>query len=1090
MTATKTQTPLAAKTTKATVPSSPWRRIFEDVRREIGNQRDENGVLGSINWLRKQMERRGANPNVVRNIIYRDKGKLADKRVLFEILGQLWEGAGQPPLQVPELEVLLSASGSAEQEALQLLGREKRRAYRSFVSGVRGGEQPKLLVTGRPGSGKTLLSDYIQQALELSPKAVDTLIRLEFSGHDLATSLNRLADKLELPADFFESRLVKIGVSSAYAVQADAQAEVAKIILDALRSREEPLVLLLHISGALSYQDSLGTAALRLNTPDVPRVNAAEWLWVSLLEPMSRIPGLSLLVTMADVPARALGGSGGFVGPIKLSPPTVSEARRFVKARLPHLATAQQEALTQRAGRSFEELRTLTLLAEIREPLPVVNGSNEDADNEELGKHLAQLSQLVEGAGDPRLRNFLAALAVLSLPDFPTFPEQFLARLRPKKEESLSNLERAFLDATPGPGRQGEWRCFSRQLARSLRERLGSNDPSRYGQLNRDASAFYVGAAQQNPKSEEATRYLHHLFEGRDWQALLQWFRLHSIQQSLLRRIWAAADQELPHDATFEAMAEQVAGHYVKLGSFEHPDAQAALAVLARSEQPERRAWTTLKRAEGAVQKGRFDAAEALLEQWPKVSDPLLNTEVALVRASIARWRSQLGEAAALVAGEARQGLPLIAAENAAGKLVHAKVAVWAGLIAKDRGDLVGALAEFESALASDDLIRARVAFQKGDVKLKLGRFDAALTELDDAVMLSYRSEAPLHEQARYLARRGTLHRERLELGSAEQDFEAALALLSEESETSKLERAFERAKVEDERALLLLAQGQLEAATFVLQHNFEVFKHYEAERQVDAGFRVARSTLRLSLAYACRGLGQVYRKPFLQASKPLSAHPDLTHARTLLAAVNHSLGQASGRERYLAIDRQTALLASLIVDDPQGAAAQAEGTLTSPFPYLEAESRAYLAAALLRGARLAEAQSQLEQAQTAWHAAFALPRNTNSERGDRGLLAWLSALELETRVQQGDIKGAGDTLLAVLDNLHLAPYHETLLRAFGEAIEGSTDVGWLDYPPLSQRLELNALETSGRVRLPDALITRWQQLGAKPSDPPLSTTS
>src|SRR5690625_8019671 len=67
---------LAMADSKPTVHSSPWRRIFEQVRTATGNQRDEHGTLGSINWLRKQMELRNANPNVVRNIIYRDKGKL------------------------------------------------------------------------------------------------------------------------------------------------------------------------------------------------------------------------------------------------------------------------------------------------------------------------------------------------------------------------------------------------------------------------------------------------------------------------------------------------------------------------------------------------------------------------------------------------------------------------------------------------------------------------------------------------------------------------------------------------------------------------------------------------------------------------------------------------------------------------------------------------------------------------------------------------------------------------------------------------------------------------------------------------------
>ena len=90
-------------------PESPWRGLFETVRRALHNRRDARGVVGSINWLRQGMAERGANPNVVRNIIYRDKGKLADKRVLFSLLSELWESAGHPPLEAPEIERLLNA---------------------------------------------------------------------------------------------------------------------------------------------------------------------------------------------------------------------------------------------------------------------------------------------------------------------------------------------------------------------------------------------------------------------------------------------------------------------------------------------------------------------------------------------------------------------------------------------------------------------------------------------------------------------------------------------------------------------------------------------------------------------------------------------------------------------------------------------------------------------------------------------------------------------------------------------------------------------------------------------------------------------
>ena len=604
------------------------------------------------------MESRGANPNVVRNIIYRDKGKLGDKRVLFEILDELWRGSGHAALRAPELEVLLSPGSSAEQEVLQLLGREKRRAYRGFVGGVRGGETPKLLVTGRPGSGKTLLTDYIQQALEIPPRAAERIVRLEFSSNDLATALSRLAGTLGVPAELVEAKLLRIGTSSAYAVQADAQADVARVAIEAARQGPLPLVLLLHVSQSLAGQDSLGMVPLRLNTPEVPRVTASEWLWLTLIEPLGRLPDVALLVSMTDVPARAMQRLGAFEGPIKLTAPTTGEARRFVRARLPHLAPAQQEDIVQRAGRSFEELRTLTLLAEVREPV----GEEVRAGAE---MSIRQLSKLVDASGDPRLRDFLACLAVLSIPEYPTFRGAVLEGLREHGDGELTSFELAFLDAVPGP--QDSYRSFSRQLARALRERLLEVDPARYRALNRLAAGAYREAAWDQPRSDAAARFLHHVFEARDWDTLATWLRSNSIQQSLVRRIWQAAEVELAGSPTFERVAQQVAAHYVKLGSYDHHDAIRAFDVLSASADPDVRGWTTLKRAEGEVLKGHFDHAEQLLATDHVTADPLLAAEEALARASIARWRSDLPEAARLVDEVAREALARVTDDDAAG---------------------------------------------------------------------------------------------------------------------------------------------------------------------------------------------------------------------------------------------------------------------------------------------------------------------------------------------------------------------------------------------------------------------------------------
>ncbi len=1090
----------------ATPPrESPWRHLFEEVRRELHGRRDENGVVGSINWLRKAMEARGANPNVVRNIIYRDKGKVADKRALFELLKELWEGLDKGALQAPELDALLSVGGHAE-EATGLPGREKRRVYGEFVSGVRGGEGPKVLVTGRPGSGKTLLLDFVQGALDGPQRAAPRIIRLEFTG-DLTASLGRFAQALGVPAQRVEARLARIN-RGAYAVQADAQAGVARVFLDALKhdafKDNGPTVLLLYVSGSLAAQESMGAgqgdAPLRLNTPDVPRVNAAEWLWASLLAPLSALPHLSLLVCTPDLPVRALPYLSAFGKPVKLSPPTLHEARRFVKGRLPDLPSAQQEALVTRAGRSFEELRTLTLLAEIREGGPQGEGWDEGAvhadpdaperaDGASTLKHLEALSRLVETAGEGRLRDFLAALAVLSLPESP-FHVSALRSLRKPGWGNLSGLEEAFLD--PVPGQAGVWRPFSRQLARSLRGRLQKADPARYRLLSGAAAGHYAAAAQEAPRGEAATRYLLHTFEARDWATLESWLSEHSVPQALLHRIWEAASAELGEG--LERVAEPVAAHYVRLGSYDHPDAVAAFEILAASPDAHLRAWARLKRAEGAVLRGQFERAEALLANAPDALKPdaplsaTLKAELALARASVARWRGGLGEAAARVEEEARTELPHIP-PRANGGLVHAKVAVWAGLIAKDGGDLEGALREFGSVQTDDDLVRARVAFQTGDVRMQLGRFDGALAALSEAVALA--GEATAFERARYLARRATLQRRRGAFGEAERDFAAALRALELSPTGSAAARDFERAKVEDERAVLLLARGAFAEAVLVLSRNSEVFRAYARAFEVDASFRLLRTRLRLGLLYWCRGFGQPYHFPLTNLDAPTPDKPglgqaDVTHARHLIRAVLEDVeAHPDGPERYGPLLRKGLLVASLVAPPGEGVARARASLGSARFPYPEAQSRAYLAAALLRAGDPDAALDETRRAHDAFEKSRELSRETSQgeqEAGDVGLLAWLASTKFRAHILTGTPAAAGDGLVTALDTPLLTPYHDALLRAFGEAAE-AVPRGWACYGGLRERLALtdSALESS--LRPPDALVAWWRGLAEGSQD-------
>ncbi|HET8985974.1 MAG TPA: hypothetical protein VFN03_09465, partial [Trueperaceae bacterium] len=346
---------------RARTSQSPWRPVIEEIGRVVGGRRDEVATIGSINWLRHAMDLAGANSNVVRNIIYRDKGRLHDKRALYLILVDLREKLGLSPIEDPALTLLASPFAAAELEVSQVLGREQRRVYRTFVGGVRAGAFPKTLVTGKPGAGKTLLLDYLQQGLEIEPRAADTVARADFTDADLTVGLVRLATQLGVASDVIESRLVRIGAGSSFAVQADSQAEVARVILDSQRHRHGSLAVLVHMSRALTAEGTLGAVPLRLSTPEVPRVTAADWLWFTLLRPLALVSGVSVFVSTSGLPAKAVESSLPFDGPVTLAQPTAAEARRYVRSLATQLEPATCDDIVRRAGRSYEELRTLTL---------------------------------------------------------------------------------------------------------------------------------------------------------------------------------------------------------------------------------------------------------------------------------------------------------------------------------------------------------------------------------------------------------------------------------------------------------------------------------------------------------------------------------------------------------------------------------------------------------------------------------------------------------------------------------------------------------------------------------------------------------
>ena len=1050
---------------------SPWRPLFEQVRQSVGNHRDENGSLGSINWLRHHMQERGANPNVVRNIIYRDKGRLPDKRVLFTILQDLCRDHGKAPVSAPELEALLASNGADEGRLLETLGRDKRRAFRTFVNDCRLHHHPKMLVVGRAGSGKTLLLDTIEQALQSSNPGATRFVRVEFSGHDLASALGRLAAAVGVDATLFEARLVKVGGAGAYAVQADAQAELARSIVDEARHLNGPQTLLLHISHALGAQDVLGRVPLRLNDAEVTRVSASEWLWVSIIEPLARIPKMAMLVSIADLPLRAQGRLDAFREPIRLTPPSLAEARRFVRHRLPHANEAQVDQILRLAGRSFEELRTLTLLAEIRDPAVVASGSSD--------RSLQQLAKAIEG-NDDTLRQFLAAIATLSLPADSQFQRDELDALLGHDSAEHESLRQAFLD--PLPGRPHTLRVFSRDLAGELRRRLLASDPNAYRSLHERAALHLHAAATAAPRNEVANRYLTMLLEARTWSMLLSWMQQHGSTQALVERLWPLVEVELEPGPVLEQLAQRVAAHYVKLGTFTHPDVQRAFAILDRASDAKARFWTTLRRAEGLSFAGRLEEASLLLAQLPEVDDARLGADAAIARAGIARWRGQRTEASRLVLDLAPKLLKRAPAD-AQTDAVRVRARLWAGLMAKDDGDYDTALAHFASVPVADDLVAARAAFQSGDIRMRLGHYDQAQRALAIAVERARRSDALATEQTRYLARLATVYRRRSEHATARATFDAASLLLDQAQPVGgeTPEQIFWRARLEDEAGLQLLAERRFDEATVVFGRNLRHFRNYAVAHDVDATYRVMRSTLRLAITYGCRAVGQPFLRPFAITPELSHDHPDLVQARRLLCGVLTEVEHDAGGWALSSLTLDTLLVLALFSAPADALVFGERAVAGTRYPYARAQALAHTATAAMRSGDCGRADELLAQSSEALQTSLTGPEGATEERGDLELAAWLVELQVTNALLRGDGLAAGDGLALGLADERLQAHHQALLRSFGEAVNRLGSLGW----ERSQGLvaifgwhgdPLASLELHN-LRLPDALASHWERL-------------
>lgn len=131
-----------------------WKAALAEIRAALPPGSGAGGVQrGSLRWLEAELGARGGNPAALRNIVYRDVGTAADKRLLAELLRELAQEAG-----------LRLDLGAPEQEPaplppeLELLGRSKKRVYKQFLAGVRAGRTPGWWLRAAPGRARRCCS--------------------------------------------------------------------------------------------------------------------------------------------------------------------------------------------------------------------------------------------------------------------------------------------------------------------------------------------------------------------------------------------------------------------------------------------------------------------------------------------------------------------------------------------------------------------------------------------------------------------------------------------------------------------------------------------------------------------------------------------------------------------------------------------------------------------------------------------------------------------------------------------------------------------------------------------------------------------
>ena len=1015
-----------------------WQAALKTLRPHLPRTREAWGVRGSLRWLEEAMRARGANPSSVRNIVYRDVGTAQDKLALHGLLSELAAQAGQTLAPLP---VSLRQPMPTE---LELLGRQKRRAFRQFLASVRqsvpvrqsvGSDRPgqgaRLVVSGPPGAGKTLLNTHLERAIgQLDP--APQVRRLTLGGDLLG------GDRKLFPG-------LKISASQPYAVQAEAQAQAARTFLDGLHG-----VLLLRVERSGEF------GGVPPRSGDGAATSLTAWAAEHLYR---RAPQrLSVLLAAEDEQALPPDLAGD---QIRLAPPTPAEARRYLMAQL-NISASRADELVRETGRNLDRL---TLLAAAR-----TTGSGDANGEDTLARLLA----------DPVASGLLSALNVmrevreaLSAPvdgpdpgdaarSSPGSPGAALEAALGRPLADLPSHVRALLDESDPL----VLRPRSVALLAAARPRLPA------AELNAALTRLAANTAQQ---PELAAFHLGALSRLSRWDELTRWLDGAPGGLALAPAVWAGTqgratgdeaqgnqiqDNQI-HGEAREALARAVVSHHAMLGVYGHPQARDALLVLLSSPRSGVRAWARVKLAESSVDSGNFEAAEAQLNHpelsQPEPSGPAAESgpdrwlqgaqaDALLVGAALARWRGDLDRATKLAADTLTRPGPQNGGPLTGRSLSDpARASLWRGLIAKDAGRWTEAMRELGQVPLSHPLLSARARYQEGDLRLRLGQPAAALRLLQDAAARLSQEQAAPEEQARVGARIATALRR---LGQPE----AALERSRQASVLAAAGDAVLRARLDSERIPVLLALFRPDEALHLAAAALELLGQ-SGPRRAEAAYRERRTHYRVALAYLTRGAGQPYLHPFGGVTRDTA---DTAQARRILDALLAPArlgGQDGGLDRAQVLTFDILLSRALAEPDAGLALEFAERALTmTDHAYAETQARATLADAYLRG-------GQPERALHQTNRAHALLRHVASglgaeEQPDPGLHALLLALEARCALQESPQLAVQtlNWLKGAATDEALRPFRAQIWREIGdwlESLDGGPQAALTAFPGL-----------------------------------------